>query len=545
LDYFSKTPRIWGVGRCQVTTKAGLIERHPETFVHVIAKTRADGSGASRKRAREIAHQLRRKTMNRLFHSINKVNVFLAVCLCTLYLPACTLPIPVLCTVPDLIHRINDANATPATLDTLNLSADCTYQLAYAVDYTEGDSGLPAITSPIILNGHGTTISRNPVDPDRFRLFFIAGPGDLTLNDLTLTGGYSFNHDDPDNSMSNSGGAIFNRGKVTINRSRIVMNFANNSGEGGAILNIGTLEVSDSTFDGNEDGINTIMGGAALANWGDATITGSAFTRNGHLADQDAIWTQGSLSMTNSTISDSGWGGIDNEFGDTHLNYVTIAYSHRTGMSGVSGHVYMTNSLLAFNGLSNCSPGLPLFNPSESNIMDTDGTCGGITVTEADLQLAPLGDYGGLTETHALGAGSAAIDRVAPFSEVLTHVDPGCIPIDQRGAHRPAGPGCDLGAYEFNGDEVAPAPMLAPTDTTALATFTPTASATSSSTPTASTTPSSTFPIPLILTPTDTLAPVPVVCAGLSMAECNNNSSQCKWTFPIKYFGPGFCEQKK
>ncbi len=241
-------------------------------------------------------------------------------------------------------------------------------------------------------------------------------------------------------------------------------NFNNNNGEGGGILNIGTLEVSDSTFDGNEDGVNTILGGAALANWGDATITGSTFSRNGHLAEQDTIWTQGTLSMTNSTISDSGRGGIDNEYGNTYLNYVTIAYQPphwHVGSQRPCVHDELTARLQ--RGAATAPPTLPLANPSEANIMDTDGTCGGITVSEADLQLAALGDYGGMTETHALGAGSAAIDRVAPFPEVFTHKEPGCIPIDQRGEHRPTGQGCDLGAYEFTGEQITPAAMLAPT----------------------------------------------------------------------------------
>jgi hypothetical protein len=43
--------------------------------------------------------------------------------------------------------------------------------------------------------------------------------------------------------------------------------------------------------------------------------------------------------------------------------------------------------------------------------------------------------------------------------------------------------------------------------------------------------------------PTSTTAPA-VTCAGLSMTDCNNNSSQCKWTFPISYAGPSFCVQK-
>jgi hypothetical protein len=396
---------------------------------------------------------------------MKRSNLFLVACLCILCLPACSLPSTfVPCDVHELVIRINEANATPATVDTLSLSAGCIYLLLHADNNTEGDNGLPVINSPIIINGNGAKISRDPENQEMFRLFHVAGSGDLTLNELTLSGGYAFSWLDVHDSITNGGGAIFNRGKVTIHESHIVRNFAFNIGEGGAIMNIGTLGIFDSTLERNEDGINTILGGAALSNWGEATITGSTFSHNGHLAEQDAIWTQGSLRMTNSTISDSGWGGIDGQYGDVYLNYVTIAYNRDRALFGVSGHWYVTNSLFVFNEGGACSPSLPLSNPSGSNIMDTDGSCGGLTVPEADVHLAPLGNYGGLTETYALEAGSAAIDRVEQFPDVYTHLVPGCIPTDQRGEPRPYGAGCDLGAYEYSGEEVPPAPMPAPTE---------------------------------------------------------------------------------
>ena len=57
----------------------------------------------------------------------------------------------------------------------------------------------------------------------------------------------------------------------------------------------------------------------------------------------------------------------------------------------------------------------------------------------ADPLLGPLADNGGPTQTHALLAGSPAIDH----SDNLT-----CPPTDQRGVSRPQGPACDTGAYE-------------------------------------------------------------------------------------------------
>ncbi len=64
----------------------------------------------------------------------------------------------------------------------------------------------------------------------------------------------------------------------------------------------------------------------------------------------------------------------------------------------------------------------------------------------ADLGLAPLGDYGGPTETMALLPGSAAIGAGMGDSGITT---------DQRGAPRPASGATDIGAFQDQGYTVA------------------------------------------------------------------------------------------
>jgi hypothetical protein len=60
--------------------------------------------------------------------------------------------------------------------------------------------------------------------------------------------------------------------------------------------------------------------------------------------------------------------------------------------------------------------------------------------------LGPLQDNGGPTMTHALGAGSVAID-VIPGAECLdAEGEP--LTTDQRGEPRPGGSTCDVGAFE-------------------------------------------------------------------------------------------------
>jgi hypothetical protein len=82
------------------------------------------------------------------------------------------------------------------------------------------------------------------------------------------------------------------------------------------------------------------------------------------------------------------------------------------------------------------------------NIESPGNTCGFdhgtdlVNITEGQLDLGELVDNGGPTMTHALGAGSVAID-------VIPAVDCG-VTEDQRGQPRPetGGTMCDVGAFE-------------------------------------------------------------------------------------------------
>ncbi len=83
-----------------------------------------------------------------------------------------------------------------------------------------------------------------------------------------------------------------------------------------------------------------------------------------------------------------------------------------------------------------------------------DSTCGqnvaGGDMIVPALQLGPLTNNGGPTPTHALPGGSPAIDAI-PIADCKT-INVQLITTDQRGALRPAGSGCDIGAFEFNGN---------------------------------------------------------------------------------------------
>jgi hypothetical protein len=88
------------------------------------------------------------------------------------------------------------------------------------------------------------------------------------------------------------------------------------------------------------------------------------------------------------------------------------------------------------------------------NLTDDD-SCGLTAPSDlvvADAMLGPLADNGGPTETHALLAGSPAIDAGSPD----------CPPpaTDQRGVLRPQGAACDIGAFESEATPPGPADCL-------------------------------------------------------------------------------------
>jgi hypothetical protein len=96
------------------------------------------------------------------------------------------------------------------------------------------------------------------------------------------------------------------------------------------------------------------------------------------------------------------------------------------------------NSILSNNTGRNCQSGPISVQLEGANISDDD-TCGAPTViTIVDPQLKPLADNGGPTPTHAIVAGSPAINLSAAPCSVAT---------DQRYAARDAK--CDAGAFEF------------------------------------------------------------------------------------------------
>lgn len=181
------------------------------------------------------------------------------------------------------------------------------------------------------------------------------------------------------------------------------------------------------------------------------------------------------VNLTNSTVTNNAY-GVD-AFNNLTIANSTIANNSYDGVEAdVNGTTTITSSTISGNEL-----GLYTFNPTTvtatilANDEDcdirgtfTDGgynlstspTCiGGNTswpvASASELNLLPLGDYAGPTDTEALGPGSVAIGAI-PAATCETYTYPvdtfyssgAIITTDQRGTDRPQGATCDVGAYE-------------------------------------------------------------------------------------------------
>lgn len=307
------------------------------------------------------------------------------------------------------------------------------------------------------------------------RSVFTIAPGVVArLSRLTIRGG----------GRNEGGGGIRNQGDLSLANVLIT----ENEGElqGGGILNEtgATLQVRNSTISGNEGfeggGVNNRPGGdvlivnstiemntgadgAGIINRGEMRLVSSTVANNrGSAGIGGGIYNapNGSLLVTNSTISGnmSAQGAIGMDGGQVVLQNVTVT-GNRSGNGGGGfyvdgGALDLDNTLVALNVLDNpTEPGpdmeyrsgaltarFSLLGTADGHPL-TDGPFGNqVGVSPAELNLGPLAFNGGPTRTHALGAGSVAIDAGRLRR---------CPEVDQRGLGRPAGGDCDIGSYEF------------------------------------------------------------------------------------------------
>jgi CSLREA domain-containing protein len=262
------------------------------------------------------------------------------------------------------------------------------------------------------------------------------------------------------NDASVEGGAVTAGGELTVEKSTFAANQA--MGDGGGVLATGYVTITASTFVGNGAARNG--GGLSVIDpsSGDpypdayAHIATSLFSMNSAQRDGGGIGntSNGIFHVSNSTVygNNAGHGGgiyngPPNPNNGMKLFNVTIS-DNAAFLAG--GGIFSTITRPIYNTIvANSLSGGDCAGASLSghhNIVE-DGSCG--FSAGGDPDLAPLGDYGGPTETMALHAGSPAIDA----GDDGICADPPVSGEDQRGVSRLYGKACDIGAFEFTGNE--------------------------------------------------------------------------------------------
>jgi hypothetical protein len=271
------------------------------------------------------------------------------------------------------------------------------------------------------------------------------------------------------NGQRNSGGGIYNTGLLTITHSVIEGNLAI---YGGGIDSSGELDVVGSTFRSN-----VAIGGSSGG--GGMFLAGSTRVRDSSLYDNGAdtgggIFVAGTslfLSLVNSTISGNyatSYGGGIASMASTFLYNTSVIgndadhdHDEEGGLGGgiianAGSRFVVFNSLIAGNTIrntpipDNCDGALEAYGLT---LLDDPTGCT-TTTSNANLgfvslsTIGPLQDNGGPTWTHALLAGSEAIDGT-PASQGCIDYNSSTLTTDQRGAARVVGTRCDVGAFEY------------------------------------------------------------------------------------------------
>jgi hypothetical protein len=343
------------------------------------------------------------------------------------------------------------------------------------------------ITGPF---AHRVTVQRVTNSPP-FRIFDITS-GTVTISRLTISNGSVVGGVGSDG----DGGGIHSAGVLTLTDCIISGNQAAGAiflgGNGAGVLNEGgTMTIMRCTISNNSAQYSTggssdqatISGGGILnRSGGSLTITNSTISDNSCTVSDSfgfgtsfgagggvSNWLFGSMTIRNSTISGNSGvgccgttmlgGGISNYGSNLQITSSTIVHNSVSGDSGArgggiygspNGSTRTDSSILALNVASTGpdftgggglqSVGYNIIGNNADAVISSQPTDQiGTPAVPIDPLLGPLAANGGPTRTHALQAGSPAIDSG----------DPAAPPADQRGYGRVGVP--DVGAFEFGG----------------------------------------------------------------------------------------------
>jgi hypothetical protein len=287
--------------------------------------------------------------------------------------------------------------------------------------------------------------------------------GTLALNGCTISG----------NQASFYGGGIYNSGTATLNNCYLSRNTAGY--QGGGIANHGTLIATNCIFSGNS---SAVYDGGGIFNGATATLYDCVVSNNTAISVGGGISTSGSstfLTLNGCTLSGNaessggalgGGGGVSLGGGTAILNNCTLsgnaalAGAGGGGIAGTGGTLSLTNCTISANTATNTGGyggGIYNYNINSTTIYLVNTIVAGNAASSSNdiynnyssqssfvggnPQLAPLGSYGGPTQTMPPLPGSPVIDA---GSDSITNV----LATDQRGAPRLAGLHVDIGAAE-------------------------------------------------------------------------------------------------
>jgi filamentous hemagglutinin family protein len=252
---------------------------------------------------------------------------------------------------------------------------------------------------------------------------------------------------------SNDGAGLANTGTTNLTNVTVRNNTAND--DGGGIVNFGTLTIINSTLSNNTaiGSSSPNSGGGALLNTIGRTATLINTTVSGNTAKVGGgIRNDGILTILNSTVANNratgglGGGGIANSLGTVTITNTIIATNidasgfNTPDLGNAGGTVTDGGNNLIGN---TASAGLPI-------------TFVASTLRNVNPLLAPLGNYGSTTQTHALLPNSPALNAGNNAGVTAT---------DQRGATRIFGGTVDIGAFESQGFGLTPLTNTTPQST--------------------------------------------------------------------------------
>ncbi|HEX3041638.1 MAG TPA: choice-of-anchor Q domain-containing protein [Solirubrobacterales bacterium] len=353
------------------------------------------------------------------------------------------------------------------------------------------ESPLQIIFDPVSIVGPGAGLLEvHRADSTAFPVFAISATGSSAVSGLTVSNGKAIGAGSfaVGGGIRNSEGTLTLTGLVVKDSEAAVETGTNVFVEGGGIFSEGPLILRETIVTGNavrasEGSASTAAFGGGIAALSNLTVEASTISGNVAEADGDGTATTaqggGVLAGSAATVSRSTISGnavvakgaaaqVRAQGGGIQTYEATLATSTLARNSATSAGLALGANLYSalsttvratlvaepLDTADSCGGGAP---GSEEFVsggfnLDEDGSCGfgeATDLIDVIAGLEPLANNGGPTPTHALRAGSAAIDRGNAFESS----------VDQRGLPRPGdfpgisntegGDGSDIGAFEL------------------------------------------------------------------------------------------------